>query len=93
MLGMGKTKGPYVAEYPVGSQVRIADRQQLENFLTSWKYHHPLQPEQLPFADSIAEVEEVSFYHGGDELYNLKGVPGIWHEQCLTAINSEADIQ
>jgi hypothetical protein len=22
-------------------------------------------------------------HHGGDELYKLKGVPGIWHEQCL----------
>jgi hypothetical protein len=45
----------------------------------------PLQPEQLAHAGAIAEVEEVGFYHGGDVLYNLKNIPGIWHEQCLSA--------
>ena len=29
------------------------------------------------------EVEGVSFYHGGDVLYQLKGVPDLWHEICL----------
>lgn len=28
-------------------------------------------------------VEEVGFYHGGDELYKLSQVPGVWHQQCL----------
>ena len=26
------------------------------------------------------------FYHGGDELYKLKGMPGVWHEQCLKEV-------
>jgi hypothetical protein len=26
---------------------------------------------------------EVGFYHGGDVLYTLDGIPGLWHEQCL----------
>ena len=25
----------------------------------------------------------VGFYHGGDALYELEGVPGVWHEVCL----------
>ena len=25
----------------------------------------------------------VAFYHGGDPLYKLAGIPGLWHEQCL----------
>jgi len=41
-------------------------------------------PEQLNYAGHVAEVEQVSFYHGGDVLYKLRGVSGIWHEQCLS---------
>jgi len=41
----------------------------------------------LPGTASV--VEEVSFYHGGDELYKLKDIPGLWHEQCLSAANDE----
>jgi hypothetical protein len=82
---MGKTKGHYNAEFPKGSVVQIADRAFLENFLETWKFHHKLEPDQLRFADKIAKVKSVGFYHGGDELYWLKGVPGIWHEQCLKA--------
>jgi hypothetical protein len=38
----------------------------------------------LTHAGAIAEVEKLGYYHGGDELYWLKGVPGVWHEQCLS---------
>ncbi len=51
--------------------------------MTEWNYHHKLQLEQLAYANAAAVVEKVGFYHGGDVLYNLKDVPGIWHEQCL----------
>jgi hypothetical protein len=81
---MGKTKGPYQAEFPKGSKVKIADRPFLENFLATWKLHHPLEPTQLDYADKTAEVKSVGYYHGGDELYELQGVPGIWHERCLS---------
>ena len=27
--------------------------------------------------------ERVGYYHGGDVLYELEGVPGVWHEVCL----------
>ena len=83
---MGKTKGLYNAEYPVGTVVKIAVRQELDQFRRTWKYHHPLNEEQLAFADKTAKVKEVSFYHGGDELYTLEGVSGIWHEQCLKEV-------
>jgi hypothetical protein len=84
---MGKNKGVYQEEFPVGSVVRIADRQTLEKFMAEWKFHHPLEPSQLQFAGRRTEVERVNFYHGGDELYELKRIPGIWHESCLEADN------
>jgi hypothetical protein len=82
---MGKSKGLYKAEFPQGSTVRIASRSFLQEFLKTWKLHNKLEPAQLDCAGQIAEVESVGFYHGGDELYRLKGIPGIWHEQCLEA--------
>jgi hypothetical protein len=81
---MGKTKGPYKAEFPKGTKVQIASRVFLEDFRQTWKYHHQLEPEQLGFADKV--VKSVGFYHGGDELYELEDVPGVWHETCLKAI-------
>lgn len=74
----------YNEDFPVGSQVRIADLQQLQEFDQTWKYHHNLEPTQLAYAGRTASVERVSFYHRGDVLYELLDVPGIWHEQCLT---------
>lgn len=83
---MGNTKGRYREEFPVGSKIRIADRENLQRFLENWKFHHPLQKEQLQYSDQSAIVAKVLFYHGGDELYELEGVPGLWHEQCLEAV-------
>jgi RHS repeat-associated protein len=73
----------YKEDFPVGSRVRIADATQLQEFRRTWQYHHKLRSEQLAYAGRIVEVEKVSFYHGGDVLYELRGIPGIWHEQCL----------
>ena len=80
---MGKTKGPYQEEYPVGTLVRIAERSVLEEFIRTWKFHNKLQPQQLDCAGRIGKVKSVGFYHGGDELYEIENVPGIWHECCL----------
>jgi hypothetical protein len=84
---MGRSKGPYNAEFPKGSTVRIADRTILEDFLLTWRYHNKLKPEQLQYANKVATVNSVGFYHGGDELYELEGAPGLWHEQCLTGVD------
>jgi hypothetical protein len=75
--------GAYKENFPKGSRVRIADRAFLENFLATWKYHNKLQADQLGYADREATVKEIGYYHGGDVLYKLDGVPGTWHEACL----------
>ena len=33
---------------------------------------------------NIGVVSSVGFYHGGDELYVIEGIPGVWHEVCLS---------
>ncbi|HXX19932.1 MAG TPA: hypothetical protein VEJ46_11060 [Candidatus Acidoferrum sp.] len=83
---MGKTKGLNVAEFGVGSEVRIADRVFLENFLEEGQYHNELEPEQVEYAGRVAKVQAVEFFHGGDEIYTLEGIPGVWHEECLSAV-------
>lgn len=82
---MGRTKGLNVAEFEVGSQVRIADRAFLESFLEAGQYHNELEPEQLDYAGRVATVKEVNFFTGGDEIYALEEIPGVWHEECLAA--------
>jgi hypothetical protein len=72
-----------LAHFPKGSIVRIVDSAALDHFARTWKFHHKLEPEQLGFAGQVATVEEVSMYHGGDILYVLKNVPGIWHQRLL----------
>jgi len=76
---------PYKEAFPEGTEVRIADAAFLDDFKTNWKLHHKLQSEQLPFANRTAKVEKVGFYHGGDPVYKLEGIPGEWLEQCLRA--------
>ncbi len=83
---MGKTKGLNVAEFEVGTDVRIADRAFLENFLEEGQYHNELESEQIQFAGRVARVKAVEFFHGGDEIYTLEGIPGVWHEECLSAV-------
>jgi hypothetical protein len=86
---MKNEKMVYREKFPVGSNVLIKNRQHLEEFQRTWKYHHPLEFEQLQYAGLAGEVEKVGFYHGGDELYSLKGAPGIWHGQCLSGHPSD----
>jgi hypothetical protein len=80
---MGRSKGPYNAEFPPGTHVQIADRGHLEEFKRTWRLHNPLTGEQLSFASNLGVVTSVGFYHGGDELYIIEGIPGVWHEACL----------
>jgi hypothetical protein len=74
----------YQEKYPKGTPVLIAARPDLEDFLPTWRYHHRLAPEQLNYAGLSARIASVGFYHGGDVLYELEGIPGTWHESCLT---------
>ena len=81
----------YEATYPKGSKVRVIPRNALDSFATNWKYHHKLQPEQMDYAGTATTVKEVSFYHGGDQLYVLENVPGIWNEPCLESATATSN--
>ena len=74
---------PYHEAFPAGTTVRIADRASLGTFMETWKYHHNLQPNQLAYADRTAKVKAVGAYHGGDMVYTLENIPGVWLEWCL----------
>jgi hypothetical protein len=78
---------PYKATFPEGSSVRVIPRAALEKFAREWTYHHKLLPEQMEFAGVTAIVKEVTFYHGGDQLYVLENLPGIWNEPCLESLD------
>ena len=81
---------PYAEKFPVGASVRVVDKTALKRFRSNWHLHNPLVPEQIGWAGKHAVVAEVGFYHGGDPLYVLRGVPGVWHEECLVAIPDQA---
>ena len=80
---MGVLNGPYKADFPEGTWVRIKSRPLLEEFQRKWKFHDPLRDEQVQYAGQVARVAAVGYYHGADELYTLDGIPGIWNEPCL----------
>jgi hypothetical protein len=74
-----------LAKFSDGTRVRIPDRAVLEEFLRTWEYHHKLEPEQLEYAGGVAQVAEIFMYHGGDIMYKLVDVPGLWHQHLLEA--------
>lgn len=76
--------GPYESRFQRGAKVRVVDESRLRAFAREWHFHHPLTAEQLAYADSVAIVKDVGFYHGGDPLYELADIPGLWHDACLT---------
>jgi len=39
---MGRLKGMYTAECPIGTHVRVWDRASLDAFVREWRFHHPL---------------------------------------------------
>jgi hypothetical protein len=79
------TMPPYTEQFPVGTPVRIADHNTLEAFRANSQRHNPLAHEQLRFAGRDATICDVDFYHGGDVIYGLVGIPGVWHESCLAS--------
>ena len=80
---------PYTATYSEGAVVMIAPLAELEQFRNSWRFHNPLRPKQLEFAGRSGLVRSIGYYHGGDVLYQIEGVPGIWHECCLRPVTRE----
>jgi hypothetical protein len=79
-----KPPGPYSERYPVGSPVKIAPPEDLEEFMRTYRYHHALVPEQLRYAGMLTIVRAVGYYHGGDVIYTLEGTEKFaWLEPCL----------
>jgi hypothetical protein len=67
--------------------VRIKNRDFLERFQQTWKFHHPLQDSQLRHAGQTAAIAWLGYYFGADEIYMLEGIRGTWHECCLEPAN------
>jgi len=88
---VGSRNGPYKADFPRDSKARVKGLLFLESFKKEWRFHHPLSDEQLNYAANEALVVSVAYYHGGDELYTLKDIPGIWHERCLDLAKGAAE--
>jgi hypothetical protein len=74
------------AKYPAGALVRVVSPRELERFFRSWKFDHPLRPEQLQYGGQSARVVRSMMYGGGNILYELDGIPGIWHEACVEGV-------
>jgi hypothetical protein len=51
--------------------------------LPNWQWHHPLTEDQLAFAGTETNVTSVEYYHGGEILLRLNGIPGRRHEECV----------
>jgi len=76
----------YLEQFPAGSAVRVKPYPVLQDFRHTWRFHNPLSDEMLRFAGRETSVTAVGFYHGGDVLYTLEGIPGTWHESCLELV-------
>jgi len=77
--------GPCKEQFPVGTKVQVKDEGYLRQFQERWKSHHPISLEQIETAGQVDIVTNVGFNHGGNVLYKLQRLPGIWHEECLEA--------
>jgi len=53
---MGSPRGPYHAEFPIGTIVTIKPFAELEGFRREGKYYHPLQESQPSDAGNTARV-------------------------------------
>jgi hypothetical protein len=77
----------YKEDFATGSMVQVKSSDELAKFMRpTWQHHHPVSHEQLQYAGAKVRVLGVAFYHGGDPLYTLSEVPGLWHEQCLQSV-------
>ena len=78
-------------KFPQGTRVKVVDRKRLIDFSATWNKHHPLQSEQLEYADRVAIVKSIGWYFGGDPVYSLEGLPGSWLDPCLESADSASD--
>jgi hypothetical protein len=67
----------------VGSNVRVAERRELEVYLRSPDPRERPEPEQCGCAGRAARVVGVRLGAGRPPLYVLEGLPGLWPEAWL----------
>jgi len=65
------------AKFRQGEVVCVIDRTALEEYVRTWRWHHPLRPEQQMHAGAAARVRRSFMYHGVDMLHELDGLPGL----------------
>jgi hypothetical protein len=75
-------------KYTQGSSVRICSLARLQEFLQTGRYRRKIEPQQFAFAGQIAMVKWSGLYEGGGFVYQLDGVPGLWHEQLLESVSA-----
>ena len=92
MSDMGTMKFLYREKFPVGSNVRIKDAAELEEFRRTWKLHHPISAEQVVCGGRLDSIRSVGFYHGGDVLYQLKSAPGVARETSRRRLGSDSPV-
>jgi hypothetical protein len=73
-------------KYQPGDLVLIDSPELLASFARTWKRHHPLETRQMAYAGQSAKIANSFMYHGGDILYELEDVPGVWHQQVLSPL-------
>jgi cellulose biosynthesis protein BcsQ len=73
---------PRDAAIPIGSLVRIADREVLEQALRG-SAAHPPEPAQFAHAGATARAVRVLVGADGERLYGLDRCPGLWRESWL----------
>ncbi len=69
----------------LGSLVRIADRETLEEALVGSTAHFP-EPMQFLHVGATARVVHVRFGADREPLYGLDGRPGLWRESWLSPL-------
>ena len=73
------------AAFSIGASVRIKERTELERFARDWTSTNSLTPHQFCDAGVAGVVDSVAFDDGGNPLYTLERIGGIWHEENLVA--------
>ena len=68
---------------PVGSTVRVVERQKLKAYLRSPDPRERPEPEQFACAGRVARVAGVRLDTGRPPLHVLEGLPGLWREAWL----------
>lgn len=67
----------------VGSNVKVAERAELEAHLRSPDPRERPEPGQFPCAGRVARVVGVRLGAARHPLYVLQGLPGLWREDWL----------